>query len=162
MSNSSRYYESSICRQVADSVNKMTMMCMLRNKTIDAAAAEAMRMVAYCALPMSQLPLVHERFILRMIRFKPFLAMATIGIELQVPTVSIGSVLQLLDGKSIDDQRDYEKLRAFFQRCWDEKMFVNKSCLQWGAPYGSFGQEPVPYITTPGIVLPAVISSKSL
>lgn len=85
----------------------------------------------------------------RMIRYEPLLGMATIGLTLDVPVVSLESLLQFFDGKQIKNQEDKELLKRFCQSCYERHMFVNKGGVD-GGDYGMPNSDPIPYITSPG------------
>lgn len=48
------------------------------------------------------LPVVHERLIARLIQYEPLLAMATVGLALDVPVVPMHSLLQFFDGRRVE------------------------------------------------------------
>lgn len=50
------------------------------------------------------IPCVLERFIQRMIQFEPMLGVATLGIMLQVPVVSMKSILELMGGRPVSNE----------------------------------------------------------
>jgi hypothetical protein len=74
--------------------------------------------------------------------------MATIGLNLDVPVVSMLSIRQFLDGQYITDRSEYELLRKFVGSCWSNQMFINKDSAN--SDCGSFGDNPIPYITSGG------------
>jgi hypothetical protein len=84
----------------------------------------------------------------RMIQFEPLLAMATIGLNLDIPVLSMLSIKQFLDGQYVEDRIEYELLRKFVSSCWDKEMFMNKDSLN--SDQGSFADNPIPYITSEG------------
>lgn len=123
---SRRYYESYMCRCVADTVYKSTFLNMTSSKNVHDAVYNTMRSLCYNALDISLLPSLHDRFLQRVVQFEPILAMATIGLCINVPVVSMLSIKQFLDGQHIDDRKDYNLLRNFCVACWNSQMFMNK------------------------------------
>ncbi len=95
LSNASRYYDSYQCRMVAETVLRTTFMSMCICKDVEAAVGHAVDSLTNNAMHLSLLPVLHERFIQRLLRYEPLLGMATLCIELQVPVVSMDSVLQV-------------------------------------------------------------------
>jgi hypothetical protein len=124
-----RYYESYMCRCVADTVYKTTFNKMLQAEKVYDAVYDTMRSLCYNALDISLLPSLNDRLLQRMIQFEPLLAIATIGLCIDVPVVSMLSIKQFLDGQYIDDREDYTLLRNFGLSCWQKKMFMNKVCF---------------------------------
>ena len=152
LQNLSRYMDGGKGRLVADTVVKRTMMHMLREKNIDEAVTKTTQSMMIDALPLEQLPVLFERYILRLLSYRPFLAMATVGIEMAIPTIDIDHLLLILNNRedaSDDFRKSKEKLRTFIEGCWDNKRFVNMGCLE-GGPAGVFGETPVPYIVSSG------------
>lgn len=139
--------------QVADTIHKTVFAEMLEPtcNSLETACYEASRTVMFNPLPMCQTPVVLERFYLRMLPYRAFLGMVTIGIELRVPTVSVTSILELLDGRAVQDSGDLTAIKTFVQYCWDEKMFINAGCLGGGGGVpGKPGSNPIPFITNRG------------
>jgi hypothetical protein len=124
--NASRYYESYLCRCVADTIYKTTFSNMMSSDKVNDAVYNTMRGLCYNALDISLLPSLFDRIIQRMVQFEPLLAAATIGLCIDVPVVSILSIKQFLDGQYIDDRKEYELLRNFSMSCWNKNMFMNK------------------------------------
>jgi hypothetical protein len=108
---------------------KTTFSNMMSSDSVHDAVYNTMRCLCYNALDISLLPSLHDRVLQRMIQFEPLLAMATIGLCIDVPVVSMLSIKQFLDGQYIDDRKEYELLRNFGLSCWDKKMFMNKVSL---------------------------------
>jgi hypothetical protein len=113
---------------VADTVYKTTFANMLSSNKVYDAVFDTTRALCNNALDISLLPCLHDRLIQRLIQYEPLLAMATVGLALDVPVVSMLSIKQFLDGQQIDDRGEYELLRKFCNTCWDKKMFLNKVC----------------------------------
>ncbi len=114
--NSSRYYESYQCRMVAETVLRATFNSMMQHEDLDAAIMHAMHSITYNALDLSLLPVLHERFIQRIVQLEPLLGMSTLGLMLSAPVVSMHSILQLMNGKPVTDQDDAIALRQFIER----------------------------------------------
>jgi hypothetical protein len=70
------------------------------------------------------------------------------GLCLDVPVVSMLSIKQFLDGQYIEDRSEYTLLRKFCLSCWEKNMFMNKDTFN--GDQGSFGSNPIPYITSMG------------
>ncbi len=115
--NASRYYESYQCRMVAETVLRTTFSSMMVHEDLDAAMMQAMQSLTYNALNMSLLPVLHERFIQRVIQYEPLLGMSTLGLMLKVPVVSVKSVLELMNGKPVTDQDDAHAMRQYVLHC---------------------------------------------
>lgn len=147
--NQPRYYKSYMCRCVADTVLKTSFMCMRVSDTIDAAVHDATRVLSCNAVDVAMLPSLHERFLTRMIQYEPLLGMVVLGLALEVPVVSLESMLQFLDGKQIRDQDDFDLLQRFCERCKEKHMFLSLSTVRDGIP-GSHRGDLSPYITSGG------------
>ena len=115
-----------MCRCAADTVYKTTFAKLMSSENSYEAVYETMRSLCYNALDISLLPSVHDRVLQRIVQFEPLLAMATVGLCMDVPVVSLLSIKQLFDGQYIDDREEYTLLRSFALSCWDKKMFMNK------------------------------------
>jgi hypothetical protein len=63
-----------------------------------------------------------ERFIQRLVQFEPILGMSTLGIILQVPVVSMRSILELMGGRQVSNEEDSEAMRSFIVRCWNSDL----------------------------------------
>jgi hypothetical protein len=83
---------------------------MLSSDKVYDAVLRSMQGLCYNAVDISLLPSLHDRFLQRVVQFEPLLAMATIGLNLDVPVVSILSIRQFLDGTYVDDRVEYELL----------------------------------------------------
>jgi hypothetical protein len=66
---------------------------------------------------MSMLPSLLETYIQRLIQFEPMLGMATVGIMLKVPVVSMRSMLELMGGQEVSNKEDEEAMRSYLIRC---------------------------------------------
>lgn len=115
--NASRYYESYQCRMVAETVQRATFVSMMTCDNVDAACVHAIGSLTYNAVHMSLLPVLHERLIQRLVQFEPLLGMATLGLCMRVPVVSVQSVMQLLDGRRVTEKKDRLAMRDFVERC---------------------------------------------
>jgi hypothetical protein len=93
--NASRYYESYQCRMVAETVLRVTFMSMSVSKDVEEAVGHAISCLTRNAMHASLLPVLHERFIQRILQYEPLLGMATLGIELEAPVVSMQSMMQV-------------------------------------------------------------------
>jgi hypothetical protein len=147
--NASRYYESYLCRMIADNVSKVTMQSMLQCDTTPAAVFRSIQLLSYNALHLSLLPVVHERLLSRLIQYEPLLGMATVGLTLDIPVISLDTLLLFFDGRPIINRAEYTVLRDFCLKCWETDMFVNRGCID-GGDYGTSRSSPVPYITSAG------------
>lgn len=125
----SRYYESYLCRCIADTTLKKTFMGMVRNDTASKAVFDATRSLSYEAIHLSMLPVLHERLVSRLIQFEPLLGLATIGLCLNVPVVPIESLLQFFDGQRVESIEDFELIKKFYHECSAKKMFMNRSAV---------------------------------
>jgi hypothetical protein len=67
---------------------------------------------------------VQERIIQRLIRYEPLLGMATMGICMQVPVVSMRSIMQLMNGHAVTNQKDLLAMRKFVQDALDSNNMV--------------------------------------
>ena len=65
-----------------------------------------------------------ERIIQRLIRYEPLLGMATMGISMQVPVVSMRSIMQLMNGHAVTDEKDLLAMRKFVQDALDSNNLV--------------------------------------
>lgn len=117
MPNVSRYYESVQCRMVAETVLRSTFASMMIHDDLDDAMVHVMHSITHNAVDLSLLPVLHERFIQRMIRYEPLLGMATLGLMLRVPVVSTTSILQLMNGCPISDKEDEMAMRKYILSC---------------------------------------------
>ena len=135
-----------MCRCVADTVYKTTYLDMLSSNHVHDAVFDTMRHLCYNALDLSLLPHLHDRLIQRLVQFEPILALATIGLCIDVPVVSMLSIKQFLDGQTVDDREEYDQLRNFCALCWNKKMFMNKvrSCLWYTAVALGVTDVPLP------------------
>ena len=104
-----------ILRMVAETVLRATFMSMAVCKNQDAAVVHAINTLTYNALHLSLVPVLQERLIQRFLRFEPLLGLATLGISMKVPVVSIRSIMQLMNGRAVTDQRDLLAMRKFVQ-----------------------------------------------
>jgi hypothetical protein len=100
---------------VAETVLRATFNSMMQHEDLDAAIMHAMHSITYNALDLSLLPVLHERFIQRIVQLEPLLGMSTLGLMLGAPVVSMHSVLQLMNGKAVTDQDDAIALRQFIE-----------------------------------------------
>lgn len=148
-SNASRYYESYVCRTIADCVFKTTTMNMLIANDSNDAVYESVRMLSCGSLHLSLLPVVYERLISRLLQYESLLAITTIGIELDVPVISTESMFQFFNGVRITNRDEYNVLRTFCSKCYASNMFLNAGGVL-GGDYGLSQQDPCPYITSPG------------
>lgn len=144
-----RYYESYLCRVIADTVTKTTMMSMLQCDNTPSAIFHSIQRLSYNALHLSMLPVVHERLLSRLIQYEPLLAMVTVGLTLDIPVVSLDTLLLFFDGRPIVNREEFVVLRDFCSKCWRDNMFVNRGCVD-GGDYGVPKSSPVPYITSAG------------
>ena len=119
--NQSRYFESYQCRMVGETVLRSTFDSMLHHEDLDAAMANTIHAITNNAMDLTLLPVLHERFIQRIVSYEPLLGMATLGLILQMPVVSVTSVLQLLDGQTVTDKNDETALRNYLIRCLEEQ-----------------------------------------
>lgn len=124
--NASRYYESYQCRMVAETVQRATFVSMVTCDNVDAACVHAIGSLTYNAVHMSLLPVLHERLIQRLVQYEPLLGMATLGLCMRVPVVSIQSAMQLLDGRPVADKKDRLAMRDFVERC-----IRDNQCVQY-------------------------------
>lgn len=147
--NCSRYHECTLCRGVAETVWKTTVMYMLKSPNVDAVVFHSIRTLTNDSLHLSLVPPMLERYIVRAMRYDCFVAVATVGLELDVPVVDLDMLLGLYDDRPITDEGAAKVLRDFIQKCWDKKMFLNEECIE-GGEVGRAGDTPVPYITSPG------------
>jgi hypothetical protein len=135
-----------VCRCVADTLYKTTYLDMLSSNHVHDAVFDTMRHLCYNALDISLLPHLHDRLIQRLVQFEPILALATIGLCIDVPVISMLSIKQFLDGQTVDDREEYDQLRNFCALCWNKKMFMNKvrSCLWYIAVALGVTDVPLP------------------
>lgn len=82
-------------RMVAETVLRTAMMCMAESEDQDVAVASAIHTLHCNAMHLSLLPVLVERFIHRTIMYEPLLGMATLGITMNVPVVSMKSIMQV-------------------------------------------------------------------
>lgn len=115
--NQSRYFESYQCRMVAETVLRATFDSMLHHDDLDEAMIYTMHAITNNAMDLTLLPVLHERFIQRILSYEPLLGMATLALMLRVPVVSMTSALQLLNGQEISDKDDETALRNYLLRC---------------------------------------------
>lgn len=115
--NASRYYESFQCRMVAETVLRSTFNSMMLHEDLDAAVMHTMQSITYNAMDLSLLPVLHERFIQRIVQLEPLMGVSALGLMLGVPVVSMRSVLQLMNGKPVTDRDDAMAMRQFISRC---------------------------------------------
>jgi hypothetical protein len=121
---------------------------MLQNDRVYDGVFDTMRKMSFNAIDISLLPSLHDRLLQRVVQFEPLLAMATCGLCMDVPVVSILSIKQFLDGQYVEDRGDFELLRTFCNSCWTKNMFLNKNSFH--GDYGHFGETPMPYVTSEG------------
>ena len=117
--NQSRYFESYQCRMVAETVLRSTFDSMLHHDDLDKAMAHTIHSITNNAMDLTLLPVLHERFIQRILSYEPLLGMATLGLMLRVPVVSMTSVLQLLNGQAVTDKNDEIAMRNYLLRCME-------------------------------------------
>ena len=129
VANQSRYFESYQCRMVAETVLRSTFDSMLHladededqddsdEDGLERAMAYTIHSITNNAMDLTLLPVLHERFIQRIVSYEPLLGMATLGLILQMPVVSMTSVLQLLDGQTVTDKDDETAMRNYLVQC---------------------------------------------
>lgn len=117
----SRYYEAVQCRMVAETVLRATFSSMMVHDDLDDAMIYAMQSVTHNAVDLSLLPVLHERFLQRMIRYELLLGMSTLCLMLRVPVVSMTSILQLMNGCAVSDPQDAEAMRQFLLQCVEQQ-----------------------------------------
>ena len=117
--NASRYYESNQCRMIAETVLRATFNSMMIHDDLDSAIMYAIQSITYNALDLTLLPVLYERYIQRILQFEPLLGVATLGLLIGIPVVSVKSMLQLMDGKPVTDQDDAIVIKQFILRCLD-------------------------------------------
>jgi hypothetical protein len=125
------------------------MLSMLQCNTTPSAIFHAIQRLSYNALHLSLLPVVHERLLARSIQYEPLLAMATVGLTLDIPVISLDTLLLFFDGLPIVNREEFTVLKDFCSKCWQGNMFVNRGCVD-GGDYGVAKSSPVPYITSAG------------
>ena len=109
---------------VAETVLRTTFMSMAVSKNQDAAVVHAVNTLTYNSLHLSLIPVIQERLILRLLRYEPLLGMATLGISMQVPVVSMKSIMQLMNGCAVTNQQDLLAMRKFVQDALDDNNMV--------------------------------------
>jgi hypothetical protein len=114
---------------IADTVTKTTMQSMLQCDHTSEAVVQSIQRLSYNALHLSLLPVVHERLIARLIQYEPLLAMTTIGLTLDIPVLSLETLLLFFDGRPIVNRSEYTILKDFVTKCWMGNMFVNRGCV---------------------------------
>lgn len=112
---SGRYYDSYRCRMVAETVHRATFMSMATCKDLDDAVTHAIGMLTYNAMHLSLLPVLVERLVQRIIQYEPLLGMATLGIYLGAPVVSMRSIMQLMNGQPVTNEEEREAMRKFVE-----------------------------------------------
>jgi hypothetical protein len=80
---------------VAETVLRGTFMSMAVCNKLDTAIVHAINSLTYNAVHLSLLPVLQERLIQRLIQYEPLLGMATLGICMDVPVVSMQSIMQV-------------------------------------------------------------------
>lgn len=113
----SRYYESYQCRTIAETVLRATFSSMMLHDDLDSAIIYAMQSITYNALDLSLLPVLHERYIQRIVQLEPLLGVATLGLMLGVPVVSMRSILQLMNGNAVTDEDDALAMKQYLTQC---------------------------------------------
>ena len=93
--NASRYYESYQCRMVAETVLRTTFMSMAVCENLDTAMVHAINSLTYNAMHPTLMPVLAERVIQRLVQYEALLGMATLGICLDAPVVSMHSIMQV-------------------------------------------------------------------
>lgn len=157
---SSRYRSACICRGVGETVLRMTFSSMLRSKDVDAATLHAINSLTYNAVHPCVLPSLMERLIQRLIQFEPMLGMATLGIMLQVPVVSMQSILELTSGQQVSNEEEADAMRNFVVKCLEGRdglcmlPFVGMDEYSSAQPGKLSG-----YISCPGLIERFVSSS---
>lgn len=102
---------------VAETVLRSTFDSILHHEDLDQAVMHTIHSVTNNAMDLTLLPVLHERFIQRIVSYEPLLGMATLGLILRVPVVSMTSVLQLLDGQEVTDKSDEKAMRNYLLQC---------------------------------------------
>lgn len=151
--NASRYFECQKCRHVAKATLEETIRCMFEQGsegTLFDAAVETAKRLTFNALDLSLIPALFDRFLQRLIKFEPILAICTVGLALEIPVLSLQSVILFLRGRANEmDEDDRSVLTSFCEKCWRNSMFMNESTFGGDACHGH-GDYPIPYITTGG------------
>lgn len=80
---------------VAETVLRTSFMCISESEDLDDAINSAINCLTYNAMHLSLVPVLQERFIQRILDYEPLLAMATLGITMNVPVVSMRSIMQV-------------------------------------------------------------------
>jgi hypothetical protein len=124
--NASRYYESYQCRMVAETVMRTTFMSMAICENMDTAIMHAAKSLTYNAIHPSLLPVLQERLIQRLIQYEPLLGMATLGICMDVPVVSMQSIMQLMNGQTVTNEEEREAMKKFV-----EDAFASNNIIQY-------------------------------
>ena len=93
-------------------------------KDQDSAVVHAITSLTYNAMHLSMVPVLQERFIQRAIQYEPLLGLATLGMTLKVPVVSMRSIMQLMNGRAISNKDDLKAMRKFVQDALDSNSMV--------------------------------------
>lgn len=112
-----RYYQACQCRIIAETVLRSTFSSMMIHDDLDSAIVYAMQSVTYNALHLSLLPVMHERFIQRIVKLEPLLGICTLGLMLRVPVVSVRSILEVMNGRRVTDEDDRRAMRQYILLC---------------------------------------------
>ena len=118
-------------------------------KACDAALACIQRL-CFNALDTSMLPSLFDRFLQRMLNFRPILAISTVGLALNVPVLSLQSLIMFFRGQVNQmDPTDKAILTNFCRTCFEKSMFMNLDTLHGDALH-HHGDYPTPYLTSEG------------
>lgn len=113
-----------IFRVIAETVLRTTFSSMASCKDQDSAVVHAISSLTNNAMHLSMVPVLQERFIQRAIQYEPLLGLATLGITMKVPVVSMKSIMQLMNGRSVSNKEDLKAMRKFVQDSLDSNSMV--------------------------------------
>lgn len=144
-----RYYESIVCRMVGETVLRTTFMSMGMCDELDSAMLHAINSVTFNCFHPTLIPVLMERYvdgamhsrmhahapsadtyplvdryIERLIQYEPLIGMASLIIAMDVPVVSMHSVMELLNRQHVTSDDDRESMRKFVQDSIDSKNVV--------------------------------------
>lgn len=72
-----------------------------------------------------------RRYIERLIQYEPLIGMASLIIAMDVPVVSMHSIMELMNGQSVTNEGDRESMRKFVQDSIDKKNVVRYLGMDW-------------------------------
>lgn len=143
--NLSRYLENLKCRMVGHTVMRKTHQMMCNSNTPEEAQLKVVQSVCQSGLHMSLVPPLLEQLLSRVVSYAPLIILSIIMPYLNIPVVSLRSVLELFNGSTVSNLREAETIKHFLISTLDNRNFMPMTETSDG---GSSNNNVSPYITS--------------